>query len=433
MEKTQQYLYSKPQKRFTTLVVSLTIVSVVVLSVGGVLLWNFIVSRGAFTFKGWQYGKLQVAFVDVGQGDCIIIRFPDGRSMIIDGGERGRGGGFRGAYSSVVSRFARGMGIERFDYMMLTHPSSDHHGGLIQVMRDFEVGTFIVPNVPNEQPFYGPSVSYADFLLYMQKQIDTGGARKYYSVRGLHISSAEVYALDSVGALSERAYERASAEVMGGALTHLSTCNLVQKDKQRENFYFTVLSPLYITDYARVRTNARITYGEISLNDSSAVAVLQFLDRRFLFTGDLEMRGEYALIEHSAGYNFVGGGFRRPYRSLFNNIDVLKLAHQGSFTSTHDVFLEVVAPRNRAMFAVAQAGIDNQFGHPHQVVFDRLARHGVSHTDIFRTDLDGSVVFTVYCTGNTYTGAMRVETENQRRGDFTVVQFRFYYVGRKLS
>lgn len=62
-----------------------------------------------------------VYFLDVGQGDCAVV-IADGHAMIIDGGAP--------QYSSHVYRFLEEHGIDHLDYLIATHPDSDHAGGL---------------------------------------------------------------------------------------------------------------------------------------------------------------------------------------------------------------------------------------------------------------------------------------------------------------
>lgn len=66
--------------------------------------------------------------------------------------------------------------------------------------------------------------------------------------------------------------------------------------------------------------------------------------------------------------------------------DLLKIAHNGSMTSTIPELLAVVHPRS----AVISVGAYNSFGHPRKEILERLANAGVS---VYRTDLDGAVTF----------------------------------------
>lgn len=105
------------------------------------------------------------------------------------------------------------------------------------------------------------------------------------------------------------------------------------------------------------------------LNDSSLVLMVQYGQRKFLFTGDMEAYAERELVN-----------------SQFSlKADVLKVGHHGSYSSTSLEFLNEVDPD----YGVISCGRDNEYGHPHDAPVNRLNRAGV---ELYRTDLMGSVV-----------------------------------------
>ncbi len=112
-------------------------------------------------------------------------------------------------------------------------------------------------------------------------------------------------------------------------------------------------------------------------NNNSVVIRLSHGAVDFLLTGDAEWEVENTLLS-------TGGDL---------SADVLKVGHHGSNTSSYGAFLDAVQPE----VAVISVGADNTYGHPSQVVLDRLAARGV---DTYRTDLDGTV--TIYSNGVTY-------------------------------
>ncbi|MEH7122435.1 MBL fold metallo-hydrolase [Bacillus sp. JJ1532] len=78
---------------------------------------------------------LQVHFINVGQGDSILIQTSNGKSMLVDGGAKSAG-------DEVVS-FLKGKGVTNLDYVVATHPDADHIGGLISVLNTFQVSNFV--------------------------------------------------------------------------------------------------------------------------------------------------------------------------------------------------------------------------------------------------------------------------------------------------
>lgn len=105
-----------------------------------------------------------------------------------------------------------------------------------------------------------------------------------------------------------------------------------------------------------------------NLNNYSAVIKVTYKNNSFLFMGDAETLSE----------NEIAGDA---------SADVLKVGHHGSSSSTSQSFLDRVNPQ----YAVISAGTDNDYGHPTQETLDRLTAIGAT---IYRTDLDGTVVFT---------------------------------------
>ena len=79
--------------------------------------------------------KLVVHFIDVGQGDSILIQAPDGSSILIDGGEAGSG---------ALSYLQR-QKISKLDLIILTHPDSDHLGGIVEILNTLKV-TKVITN-----------------------------------------------------------------------------------------------------------------------------------------------------------------------------------------------------------------------------------------------------------------------------------------------
>lgn len=83
--------------------------------------------------------ELTVRFVDVGQADCEIIQFPDGRNVIIDAGKNDT--------EEELVRTIESYGIKKFDFVIATHPHEDHIGGMDAVIDNFEIGCVYMPDV----------------------------------------------------------------------------------------------------------------------------------------------------------------------------------------------------------------------------------------------------------------------------------------------
>jgi competence protein ComEC len=81
-------------------------------------------------------GNLKVHFLDVGQGDSVLI-VNGSNAMLIDAGDRG--------YGSGIVNYLKKQGVERLKYLILTHPHADHIGGAAEVINAFEIEKIIMP------------------------------------------------------------------------------------------------------------------------------------------------------------------------------------------------------------------------------------------------------------------------------------------------
>lgn len=94
-------------------------------------------------------GGLTIDFLSVGQGDAALLRWPDGRAWLIDGGPP----------SDAVLAWLRREGVSRLDAALLSHPDADHLGGMIPALDGLEVGGLWVPREARED-----EATYAEIL-----------------------------------------------------------------------------------------------------------------------------------------------------------------------------------------------------------------------------------------------------------------------------
>nr|WP_048171952.1 lamin tail domain-containing protein [Methanosarcina sp. 2.H.A.1B.4] len=89
--------------------------------------------------------NLTVHFLDVGQGDSILLEY-NGKAMLVDAGERNQGSG--------VSAYLHEHDISGIDYVVATHPHADHIGGMDEVLSSFQVEHFIDSGFPHTSKTY---------------------------------------------------------------------------------------------------------------------------------------------------------------------------------------------------------------------------------------------------------------------------------------
>ncbi|MBT4610798.1 MAG: DNA internalization-related competence protein ComEC/Rec2, partial [Gemmatimonadetes bacterium] len=90
--------------------------------------------------KVWDPAVLDIVFLDVGQGDAAFVRFPDGKTMIIDAGMRSR---HIDMGERVVVPWLRRQGVEVVDVVVASHPHADHIGGLVSLLEQIKVRHFV--------------------------------------------------------------------------------------------------------------------------------------------------------------------------------------------------------------------------------------------------------------------------------------------------
>lgn len=255
----------------------------------------------ALAYTSTSSGALEVHFFDVGQGDAIFIETPAGTQVLIDGGRDAR----------VIEKLGRVMPFydRSLDLVVATHMDSDHIGGLLEVLRQFDVGGVLVSTTESNT-----ELSEAFWSIIEEKDIAV-----------MQVERGDNFVLD-------------------------------------DGVNMLVLAPW-----------PELLRG-VKDNDMSVVIKLMYKNDSFLFTGDLEKRGEYALVQ--SGIDVAA--------------DVLKIGHHGSNTSSVPLFLARVAPR----LAIIQVG-KNSYGHPNPAVLKRL--RGVN---VLRNDIRGDIV--LYSYGNEF-------------------------------
>lgn len=91
-----------------------------------------------------ERGVLTVTFLDVGYGDCTLCELPDGKILLIDGGD--------GSYPNnlAILRKLNSRGIDCIDYLVCSSPLGEYCGGLVEIVRYKQVKNVFMPAIENE-------------------------------------------------------------------------------------------------------------------------------------------------------------------------------------------------------------------------------------------------------------------------------------------
>jgi competence protein ComEC len=265
-------------------------------------------------------GKLQVDFLDVGQGDAALVTMPNGSTLLVDGGGRpsfvsasaiASGESSAGLFEResrsigeiVTSEYLWWRGLDSVDYVLATHADADHIDGLNDVVRNFSVRCALVGRTPANDP---------EYLRFLQT-LETTKTHVEIIQAGDQLHFGEVTA--------------------------------------------TVLWP-------GVSSESNAPSG----NNDSVVIRLQFGERSILLTGDIEKETEAQILSSNKDLH----------------VDVVKVPHHGSRTSSTEPFVAATSPR----VAVVSVGQTSMFGHPHKDVVDRWVRSGA---EVLTTGRSGTI------------------------------------------
>lgn len=98
------------------------------------------------TYINTNNDLLKVHYLDVGQGDSIFIELPNNETMLIDAAE---------SYQSEnIINYLKNLNYQKIDYVIGTHPHTDHIGGLKDIINTFEIGKIYMPKVVSTTKTY---------------------------------------------------------------------------------------------------------------------------------------------------------------------------------------------------------------------------------------------------------------------------------------
>jgi len=291
-----------------------------------------------------KYNDAAYTFVDVGQGDCLHIKTPDGRNYLMDGG---------GKYDydigkNVLARYLLKNGVNKLDGVFVSHLHMDHFKGIseladiinlstVYVYEGYSICPEAVTLAFSDDNVYKTAAFTADRLRFL-KAGDSVMLGKYVRAEVLYpendVSSTAVSGLTD---FENREMQHSEAE-------DLITQYIDEKDENKSSLMIRFVN--------------------------KGVSVLM--------TGDISKEGEEAAVELSD-----------------LSSDILKVGHHGSKTSTSEDFIKSVSPK----IAVIQLG-KNVYGHPAPETLETLS---AANLKIYRNDEDGAVLIYPH-TGKTGSG-----------------------------
>jgi len=238
-----------------------------------------------------------VTMLDVGQAACTLIE-SEGQFCLIDAGKAGGG-------TDIVA-YLNHRGVKKLDLLVLTHFHYDHTSEALDIIRNFDIGTVLIPSLSAE--------NIPDSYFY--KSLEEDDANGYYKL--------------------EYAVKDMEFKVGQGTLK-------VAAD----------------------------TFNSENINNTSVVTVYTLDDFVYVNTADTESDREVQILD-----------------CLPENVDFLTAGHHGSQDSTSQALLDRLKPA----FVGISCGKDNDYGHPHKRVLERLENMDIPYSVTYET---GNIVYSM--------------------------------------
>ena len=347
-------------------------------------------------FDGDSRERLRITFLDVGQGDSVLLAPPGGGAILIDAGPAWP----QGLARNTLEPALRFQGLEEIDLAVATHADADHIGGYPELIETFPIRSIGEPEAMNAEAGRGlengERLANLDRLIAVDiegnSQSDSAKSPAAKSGPGnsgaanpaakLSSSSVETF-LTSSSLLAIRPVERKSqaaqsllAErlenlILRKGIRKITLCAGMKFQARPSGLTLEVIHPPCGDSPANSWRSAK-PHSEEGRNENSVVLRVTWREFSMLLTGDANISAEEIML-------------RRPDAAQALRANVLKAGHHGSETSTCPAFLAAVHPQT----VVFSCGRNNRYGHPSQEVVDRCAAMGAM---IHRTDRQGALV-----------------------------------------
>jgi len=324
----------------------------------------------------------EVHYLDVDQGNCTIVKLPDGKIMIIDGGNN--------FYGEKIFEFLNERNVVKIDYLIASHADADHIGGLNYLFDKFEIENIFRPmqiagTIIYETESTGNIVSH--FEVYENE--DLKEAYRAYGSAAFVETSSGVYR-NFINNVYSETYTSLNGISKSNVIVFYDGLKISGSGYELE--FFAPLKTETEVNFAEIsNTGGFMTkiYNNDSSNNSSAIMLLTILGDKYFFSGDASAKRS----ENDDGAKFEESDFilslTEEEKSCLSNIDVYLAAHHGSVYSTSSTLVELLSMKY-TIFSVGE----NSFGHPHDETIFRISLSKNLETDgILLLSQTGNVTF----------------------------------------
>lgn len=291
------------------------------------LFWQFVFIISIFlllVYWSWPKEKLMLVMCDVGQGDAFLIS-QGSKQLLVD----------TGSDSRVLNCLENHIPFwdQQIEYLVLTHYDKDHAGGFLSIVNHYQISNLILTRYFNNTKTFWDIRKAA-----LEKK--NSFTHLYFPSQGDRVEFWQ----DVTGFVLSPDVDQTGVEVFNNDMT----------ETQLWDAYSS--SQFFIDD----------------INDQSIALFLQLNTTSVAMMADLPSNKEISLAD----------------QNLIGDIDILKVAHHGSKSSSDTRFLLKLQPE----ISLISAGKNNSYGHPSTQVIDNLKQ---IHTQIYSTMEDGEVTIEV--------------------------------------
>ena len=325
--------------------------------------------------------NFSVNYIDVGQGNSTYIKFPDGKVLLIDGGNI--------EYGEKVAKTLKDDGVFKIDFMIATHADADHIAGLNFILKEFDV-----KNIYRPFQIAGTGTNADDFIVYEDE--DLNNVYKFLQESTSNRSKISRITSDVYKTFITNIYTE-TYEEDGFYYSSKVTVFYDGLKIEGENYSFEFFAPLVrdeminLKDYSNTNGYATIGYGTNNSNDNSAITLVTIFNNTFLFTGDASWTNN--LYDNEASENHAETDFVNSLtddeKERLKNVSVFLLGHHGSRFSSGEELLEIVD----AKYFVVSVDNENSYDHPAEVTLARVYAYKKSNDFLLMTKDYGTITF----------------------------------------
>jgi beta-lactamase superfamily II metal-dependent hydrolase len=315
---------------------------------------------------------LEVYFIDVGQGDGVLIRTPDGRHIMIDGGfKRASQPTGKNAADFVDWKFFKDYGLTQIhlDAMMASHNDADHYGGLWDLLNVNEINELDAKDVRVDK-FYHAGVAWWVNPANGERWLGPTTPDKKYLTQLMGNRSKVLAALKKDGEPKLQGEWSQFLETVTNAKTVADTATPIQRLSQTDEYVpgydgsgggisIRVLGPYETKIGGQAALHNYGSSSSVNTNGNSLLLRLDYGRVRILLTGDLNTESQQVLLNDYTG------------NRIEFQCDVAKACHHGSDDVSYE-FLSAMRPA----VTVFSSGDSEGFDHPRPGIIAASATTG---------------------------------------------------------